>query len=117
MRTSLIIPIALAGVCATLAACQSQPASLADIAPQATTDSFIAERTATMWVKGMTCPFCASNLETYMAKIDGLEKIDADLATGRVLVQIASFEDDTESVLRKAVDDSGFSVDRIEFPR
>ena len=117
MRTSLIIPIALAGMCATLAACQSQPASLADIAPQATTDSFIAERTATMWVKGMTCPFCASNLETYMAKIDGLEKIDADLATGRVLVQIASFEDDTESVLRKAVEDSGFSVDRIEFPR
>ena len=79
--------------------------------------SFAVERTATIWIKGMTCPFCASNLETYIARIDGMERIDADLATGRVLVQVTSFDDDTESKLRKAVNDSGFTVDRFEFPK
>jgi len=98
---------------AALTGCQSGSASTSR---NVSAVSFADGRTATILVKGMTCPFCASNLETYMAKIDGIELVDADLATGRVLVQLAQVKPDTERVLRKAVDDSGFTVDTIELP-
>lgn len=117
MHSALIMPLTFVIAASALTACQSGSASSA-ASPSAGSDvSFEMERTATIWVKGMTCPFCASNLETYIARIDGIELVDADLATGRVLVQVTRIESDTEAALRKAVDDSGFSVSTIEMPR
>ena len=117
MHSALIVPLTFVIATSALTACQSGSASSAPSPSAASSVSFAMERTATIWVKGMPCPFCASNLETYIAKIDGIEKVDADLATGRVLVQVTRVEADTEAVLRKAVDDSGFSIDTIELPR
>ncbi|VAX42244.1 hypothetical protein MNBD_PLANCTO03-684 [hydrothermal vent metagenome] len=101
-------------VALSLAACQStRPAR--DNSP---TDaaSFAQGRTVAMIVNGMTCPFCASNLEEYLIKIDGVERTTANLGTGRVLVQVASFGSGTEATLRKAVDESGFTVDQFDAP-
>ncbi len=120
MHIASVVPLVFVFMSAALTGCQSGSASTSQNVSAHPTNpaaSFAVERTATIWVKGMTCPFCASNLETYIARIDGMERIDANLATGRVLVQVTSFDGDTESKLRKAVDDSGFTVDRFEFPK
>ncbi len=113
MRTLIsITTIVLASL--SLVACQAtNPARDDDPADAA---SFAQGRTVAMIVNGMTCPFCASNLEEYLAKIEGVEGINADLGTGRVLVQVASIGPDTEATLRKAVSESGFTVDRFDAP-
>ena len=113
MRTLIgITTIVLAML--SLAACQSTSPARDDGSTNAV--SFAQGRTVTMIVNGMTCPFCASNLEEHLAKIDGIERTSANLGTGRVLVQVASFGSGTEATLRKAVNESGFTVKRFEAP-
>ncbi len=113
MRTFIgITTIVLASL--GLAACQSTNPARDDGPADAA--SFPQGRTVTMIVNGMTCPFCASNLEEYLARIDGVERTTADLGTGRVLVQVASFGPETEAVFRKAVSESGFTVDQFNAP-
>lgn len=112
MRSLIYIPAVLILAAIPLAACQStSPGASADTQ---NIERFAQSRTATMLVKGMTCPFCASNLEEYLLKLDGVEKVDASLGSGRVIVQMTSFRTDTEATLRKAVSESGFTVDRFE---
>ncbi len=41
---------------------------------------------ATMWIKGMACPFCATNLEGQLEKVKGIERITIDLGTGKVVM-------------------------------
>ncbi|UCD75403.1 MAG: heavy-metal-associated domain-containing protein [Phycisphaerales bacterium] len=67
---------------------------------------------AEMIVYGMTCPFCATNLEKSLTSLDGVEKVQIDLNTGRVVVQFGSAHP-TEADLRKAVADSGFTLHEI----
>lgn len=115
MRPLIHIPAAFILAAIPLTACQSTGPTKAD--QQQSIANFAQARTVTMRVKGMTCPFCASNLEEYLAKLDGVETVDANLGTGHVIVQMTSFGENTEAALRKAVDESGFTVDRFESPR
>lgn len=71
---------------------------------------------ATMWVKGMACPFCATNLEGQLEKIKGVKKITIDLGTGKVVMVLDPTMPATKEAMAKAVDNSGFTLDRIEMP-
>ncbi|MCH8261176.1 MAG: cation transporter [Planctomycetes bacterium] len=71
---------------------------------------------ATMWIKGMACPFCATNLEGQLEKIEGIKKIIIDLGTGKVVMVLDSTTPATKEAMAKAVDNSGFTLDRIEMP-
>ena len=71
---------------------------------------------ATMWVKGMACPFCATNLEGQLEKVKGVERITIDLGTGKVVMVLDPTTPATKEAIAKAVDNSGFTLDRIEMP-
>lgn len=71
---------------------------------------------ATMWVKGMACPFCATNLEGQLEKIKGVKKITIDLGTGKVVMVLDPTMPATKEAMARAVDNSGFTLDRIEMP-
>ncbi len=71
---------------------------------------------ATMWVLGMSCPFCATNLEGQLEKVKGVTKISIDLGTGKVVMFLDPTMPVTKEAITKAVDNSGFTLDRIEMP-
>jgi copper chaperone CopZ len=71
---------------------------------------------ASLWVRGMGCPQCANNVDLQLLKIGGVEKVFVDLGSGRVLVRLSSAQPPTREQLAKAIDDSGFTLDRIEMP-
>ncbi len=71
---------------------------------------------ATMWVKGMACPFCATNLEGQLEKVKGVAKITIDLGTGKIVMVLDPTMPATKEALARAVDNSGFTLDRIEMP-
>jgi len=79
--------------------------------------AFPADRTATLWVKGLACPFCVHNIDGPLAEIEGVERVHIDLPTGKVRVALAADHPATRQQLVDAIDDSGFTLDRIEMPQ
>lgn len=121
----LIVPTTVATLLA--AGCQTTPSPAEDTqAPSEPSISqvpaekpmvFPADRTATLWVKGLSCPFCVHNIDGQFAEMDGVERVHVDLPTGKVRVALTPDHPATRQQLVDAIDDSGFTLDRIEMPR
>ncbi len=61
----------------------------------------------TYTVTGMTCGHCVSAVRGEVSKIDGVEAVDVDLATGHLTVTGNGFGDEE---IREAVDEAGYTV-------
>ncbi len=61
----------------------------------------------TYTVTGMTCGHCVSSVRGEVGRIDGVEAVDVDLASGRVTVTGDGFGDDE---IRGAVDAAGYTL-------
>lgn len=59
-------------------------------------------------VKGMTCGHCVAAVSTEVGRIEGVTKVDVDLAGGVVTVTSACTLDD--ATFREAVDEAGYEV-------
>ena len=59
-----------------------------------------------MMVKGMTCNHCKNNVEKAIMKVDGVERVDINLADGRTVVT-GSFD---REAIKKSVEGIGFEV-------
>lgn len=64
--------------------------------------------TSTYTVNGMTCGHCVRSVTEEVGKIEGVTKVDVDLASGRVTVQSEGPVDDT--AFADAVDEAGYEV-------
>ncbi|MEO8108059.1 MAG: cation transporter [Actinomycetes bacterium] len=64
--------------------------------------------TATFTVTGMTCGHCVQAVSEEIAAIDGVEKVDVELANGAVTV--VSAEPITEQAVAAAVDEAGYAL-------
>ncbi len=84
--------------------------------PDATADQPIASASATMWVKGLSCPLCANNIDKQLKRVSGVDSVRVDLGDGKVTVKLADAGRPTRRDLAKAVEQSGFTLDRIETP-
>jgi copper chaperone CopZ len=58
-------------------------------------------------VSGMTCGHCVSSVSSEVGRIDGVEAVDVDLASGRLTVTGDGFGDDE---IRGAVDEAGYTL-------
>ena len=100
--------------------CQTSPAAVNErqvSSPSAEdADVFPVERTAILWVKGLACPYCVHNVDRQLAALSGVERAHVDLPTGKVSVALAAERPATREQLAKAIDHSGFTLDRIEMP-
>lgn len=116
---SFIVPTAVVTLLA--AGCQISPPAtgVAQISSSPTEDvtAFPDDRTATLWVKGLTCPYCVHNIDRQIAGMKGVERVHVDLPTGEVRVALVAKHPATREQLVKAIDDSGFTLDRIEMPK
>jgi copper chaperone len=58
-------------------------------------------------VAGMTCSHCALSVREEVSEVPGVRAADVDLASGRLTVTGAGFEDDA---VRAAVAEAGYEV-------
>ena len=64
--------------------------------------------TSTYTVTGMTCGHCVRSVTEEVGRIEGVTKVDVDLASGRVTVESEGPVDDT--AFAAAVDEAGYEV-------
>lgn len=65
-------------------------------------------------VDGLACPFCAYGIEKKLAAIEGVERVDTDIASGTVSVTMAKGATLDEAIADQAVRAAGFSLRRFE---
>jgi copper ion binding protein len=63
---------------------------------------------STYTVQGMTCGHCASSVTEEVGRIEGVRKVDVDLAGGQVTV--VSDEPVAEDAVRAAVTEAGYEL-------
>ena len=56
-------------------------------------------------VKGMHCQSCVANVSESVSEVQGVQSVDVDLATEKVVVRGESFED---SAVRAAIQAAGY---------
>lgn len=102
---------------APVVAAAAEPATAtAPPAPAATTGLVKADQVS-MYVTGLSCPFCATNLERSMTKLPGVQDVSVDLGTGEAKVMLIGKDRPTYEQLEKAVKDSGFTFQRFAAQR
>jgi len=63
----------------------NSPTTADHVAPPAN-DAVSARPKATLWVKGLACPFCVHNIDKQLKEVPGVLDVDVELETGRVVV-------------------------------
>ena len=58
-------------------------------------------------VNGMTCDHCVLSVTEEVSEVAGVERVEVDLASGRLLVQGSGFAD---AAVRGAVAEAGYEV-------
>jgi mercuric ion binding protein len=67
-------------------------------------------RVYSLHVDGLACPFCAYGIEKQLSRIEGIESIDMDIETGKVVLTMDDNAALDEPTARKAIDAAGFSL-------
>ncbi len=69
---------------------------------------------ATLVVKGMSCPNCATNVDKQLLALRGVSSAEVNLGTGEVVVGFSAFEEaPSDAALRGAIVDSGYTLGSI----
>lgn len=77
----------------------------------------LAERTATLEVRGLSCPKCASNVDLTLARVKGVQSVEqVDLSNGTVRLALAEEGRPSPAELARAVKRSGFTLVGISTP-
>ncbi len=83
------------------------PALLADASPVSGSGSVL-------WVKGMSCPKCVSNVDLQLKRLPGVDGVAINMGLGTVTVRYAGAERPTKRQLAEAVDNAALTLFRIE---
>ncbi|MDX2148511.1 MAG: heavy-metal-associated domain-containing protein [Planctomycetota bacterium] len=121
--TGLLFATSL-GAVGGLAGCASAPAYEEKPVTHAATEAdlaYVHDTTpiqsdgAILYVNGMGCPLCATNVDIQLKRLRGVQSADVNLDTGRIVV---NFKPDgprpSPKQLADAVEDSGFTLVRVE---
>jgi copper chaperone CopZ len=78
----------------------------------------IEAESATLIVRGLSCPKCAYNVNLQLEKVDGVGETHIDMGAGEVKVKFDALaaQHPSRSRLAKAVTDAGFTVVDIRTP-
>lgn len=125
MKKRMIFPAI--GVLGLLAGCQSggtnsspraaaDPRGTAGTAATASETSAAGESAARLFVRGMSCPLCANNIDQQLLDVPGVKRVSVDLGSGEVRAAFEPGKRPAEAELARAIERSGFTLDRIEMP-
>ncbi|MCC4116275.1 heavy-metal-associated domain-containing protein [Aromatoleum toluclasticum] len=79
-----------------------------------TATAVAAPQTYKLRVDGLSCPFCAYGIEKKLGALQGVGRIEVDIASGTVAVTMAEGATLDEAAARKAVKEAGFSLRSLE---
>lgn len=108
----LLIGLMSAGI-ASLAGCQSSSPARENHTSATAVDA----HTAVFTVHGMGCPQCANNVDSQLMKVPGVESVSIDMGSGRVLAKLTPSNHPTRDQLAKAIDQTGFTLVKIDMPQ
>ncbi|MCL4211312.1 MAG: heavy-metal-associated domain-containing protein [Phycisphaeraceae bacterium] len=80
------------------------------------TDEPVRQSPVTMIVHGMSCPLCANNIDLLLRRVRGVTDVNINLADGAVKVHVDKANPPTYAALARAVDQSGFTLVKVETP-
>ncbi len=70
-----------------------------------------------LWVNGMGCPLCASNIDRQLERVKGVSTVKVDLGDGTVALTLAaSGPHPSPARLGEAVEDAGFTLVKVVQP-
>lgn len=87
--------------------------SAADIASTKGTKP-VASKEVVLWINGMGCPQCVTNVDLQLERINGAKDVRVDLANGKVAVRFEKEPRPTPERIAKAVSDAGLTLVKIE---
>lgn len=61
-------------------------------------------------VDGLACPFCAYGIEKHLRRIDGVEKVETNVAAGTVVLWTVDEVELGRAEVEQAVRDAGFEM-------
>jgi copper chaperone CopZ len=67
-----------------------------------------------LWVNGLGCPQCASNIDLQLKRVRGVRDVRVDLSVGKVTLNVAGASRPSPARLGDAVADAGFTLVKIE---
>jgi copper chaperone len=65
-------------------------------------------KTSEYTVTGMTCDHCVRSVREEVSEVEGVERVDVELTSGRLTVAGAGFSDDQ---IKTAVAEAGYETD------
>lgn len=68
----------------------------------------------TLYVNGMGCPLCATNIDKQLERLDGVGGVAVDLGAGKVGLRVSGERRTSPKRLRDAVEEAGFTLVKIE---
>lgn len=69
---------------------------------------------ATLYVNGLGCPLCATNVDLQLKRVSGVSNMTVDLSTGKVDIAMAGPVKPSPKRLADAIADAGFTLVKIE---
>jgi copper chaperone CopZ len=86
--------------------------SAADIAATHSKEPITAD-SVTLLVNGLGCPQCATNIDKTLENVKGVQSVQVDLSTGKVLVGLVGRQRPSAHRLSEAVTDAGLTLVKI----
>ncbi|MGE3106743.1 MAG: heavy-metal-associated domain-containing protein [Phycisphaerales bacterium] len=71
---------------------------------------------AKLYINGMSCPLCATNIDLQLLKVRGVTDVAVDFSTGTALVRFGGSDRPSGAELAHAVAEAGFKLIKIESP-
>lgn len=71
---------------------------------------------AVLYVEGLSCPACATNVDHQLMEVDGVRLVEVNLGDGTVTLSLGGAKRPSRALLAQAIHDSGFTLRRIETP-
>lgn len=71
-------------------------------------------QSAVLWVNGLGCPQCATNIDFQLKRLRGVNEVYTDLGSGKVTVSMGSGTKPSPYRLSEAVKDAGMTMVKIE---
>jgi copper chaperone CopZ len=75
----------------------------------------LASDSVVLWVNGLGCPLCATNIDKQLERVKGVEKVAVDLGQGKVTLGLKpGAAHPSPARLKEAVEDAGFTLVKVD---
>jgi copper chaperone CopZ len=99
-----------------LAGCAASPTHTgtpSEAALAAIGDGTLAPGRHDLFVRGMSCPKCISNVDLQLKRIDGVVDPQVDMKNGRVAITVREGASPSRAAVARAIEDAGFTLVEI----